>query len=225
MDGDGNADHRYARRNVRVDMKHVQKNVVERLLADYDEIVRFVAGKLAKRARKSAILDGDDLVQVGRIALIEALITFRDDRGMRFRSWVSRVVHWRCQEALQVATDPFDAVQLADDMHEEARAFQFVSLSMFVSGDEGRTVGDMLVDTAAVCPEAAAVTGQLRAVIYTTVEAMEHRERMVVAADLSGGSGAELGRQVGVTRQRISDQRKSARRRLKAALTGVGAGR
>lgn len=217
--GGGNGHHRYARRNVRVDMRDVSKPVVVALLEQFDDVVRFVAGKLAKRARKSAIIDGDDLVQVGRIALIEALITYRDDRGMAFRSWVSRVVHWRCQEALQVAVDPMDTAQLADDMYEEARTMQFVSLSVFVSGDEGRTIGDTLVDTTAVCPEDAAVSSQLRGVLYTTVAAMEHRERMVVAADLSGGSGAELGRQVGVTRQRISDQRKAARRRLKAVLT------
>jgi RNA polymerase sigma factor (sigma-70 family) len=213
--------HRYARRSVRLDMGAVTKQVVTVLLEEYEDVVRFVAAKLAKRARKSAILDADDLVQVGRIALIEALITFRDDRGMKFRSWVSRVVHWRCQEALQVAVDPLDTAQLAEDMHAEAQALQFVSLHAFVGGgDEGRTIEEMLTDYDAVSPEEATVAGNLRHVIYRTIESFEHREAQVVAADLAGSSGAELGRQVGVTRQRISDQRKLARKRLKDALTG-----
>ena len=97
-------------------MTVVSPRVARALCEKYDEVVRMTVAKMAKRSRKSQILDADDLLQIGRIALVEALLTFRDDRGMLFRSWASHVVLWRCKEALQAAVDPFDGLAMQGDL-------------------------------------------------------------------------------------------------------------
>lgn len=88
-----------ASRVARVDLSDIDQETAAELLASYTPIVK----RAAFRLRRVAIpgIDREDLLAVGRIAVLEAYVTWNRRAGSVFSTWVCRVVRWRMGEVVQ----------------------------------------------------------------------------------------------------------------------------
>lgn len=84
-------------RDVRINMRRVEPATASALIAKYTPYVQWIAGR--------TFGDTDDLVQVGRIAVIEAHLSWLGSGGASRKTWTRRVVRWRVAEAAQRARD------------------------------------------------------------------------------------------------------------------------
>lgn len=64
------------------------------LLLEYDDDVRGAARAAAHRTGVPV----DDLLSAGRLAVLEAAVTFDAAKGGRARTWVKRIIRWRVSE-------------------------------------------------------------------------------------------------------------------------------
>lgn len=84
-----------APRPIRAQMGALSDGEATALLARYGgSVTRFVRRKYGWLG--SSV---DDLVQVAKVAICEAHVTFRESRPMTAQSWTWRVVRWRVDEA------------------------------------------------------------------------------------------------------------------------------
>lgn len=88
-----------ANRVIRVDLSAIDQETAEELLSSYRSIVN----RAAFRLRRIPIpgIDREDLLAVGRIAVLEAYITWNRNGGSVFSTWVCQVVRWRMGEVVQ----------------------------------------------------------------------------------------------------------------------------
>jgi len=183
-------------------------------------------------------MDREDLMQVGRSAVLEAWVKYNPERGAALATWITTVVGWRVREAAEMAIDPSgalyvvyavkkasrrgkatkEAVDRAMDRYQTLLRTQVVSLAATTTNGFGRTFADLLVDPGA-SPEDEVVERQARDRIYRLIELLDRRHQMILVAELHGQSGASLAREIGVSRQRVNDQRKRALVALRAAET------
>jgi len=92
-------------RLLRVDCSSVTPADARRWLREYGNAVIIVA-RSASRGLSRTNLDFEDLLQIGRFAVLEAHLTYAPDNGATIRTWVGVVLRWRIGEYLQRATRP-----------------------------------------------------------------------------------------------------------------------
>jgi RNA polymerase sigma factor (sigma-70 family) len=94
------------------DFGRIDPATAQRLIAAYLPVVRSVA-------RLYPTSERDDLESVGRVAILEAFLSFNAQKSQE-STWIRRVVHWRLAEAAQRLPEDSTATGRAEvlDGHE-----------------------------------------------------------------------------------------------------------
>lgn len=66
----------------------------------YTPMIKSIIKKYLNYANKLG-LDYDDLYQEASMAVLRAEKTYRDDRGMKFETWIYNCINWRIQRVLE----------------------------------------------------------------------------------------------------------------------------
>lgn len=210
----------FVRRQVRVDLAQVHPLVAKRTLAKFARTIQAEARVAAQRTRRVSWYTVDDYCAVAQVATLEALVSYREGCGAVFGTWVRRVVRWRlnetaarllqqqqCQEPDASDVVDVDADVGADSPHQYAR---------HVDLDE-RQFTERLPASEGT-PEDAVGEAEALARVLHAAKSLSWREQEALYAALNDQSGASLGRQLGLTRQRIHHHRTRALARLATAL-------
>lgn len=208
----------FVRRQVRVDLAQVHPLVAKRTLAKFARTIQAEARVAAQRTRRVSWYTVDDYCAVAQVATLEALVSYREGCGAVFGTWVRRVVRWRLNETaarlLQQQQchepDAFDAADAGADVdapHQYARHVDLDERQLTERGLAG--VGT---------PEDAVSEAEALARVLHAAKSLSWREQEALYAALNDQSGASLGRQLGLTRQRIHHHRTRALARLATAL-------
>jgi RNA polymerase sigma factor (sigma-70 family) len=88
-------------RAVNVDIGSIDDSTARQLLADASKLIRITIAK-------HSMLDQDELLQVGRLAVLEAHMTFDDSRECSRETWRKRVLGWRINESVRAMSVPIE---------------------------------------------------------------------------------------------------------------------
>lgn len=91
-------------RVARVDLAEINEVEATRLLQQMQPALRAIVRK--HRRRYLSGLDLEDLYAIGRLAIMEALVTYQPLRGCALTSWAGRLAYWRIGEAVKQAAQP-----------------------------------------------------------------------------------------------------------------------
>lgn len=162
-----------AKRDVRVDMSSCDEPTARRLLEEYTPLVQRMVGDFHG-------LDTDDLVAVGKIAVIEAHVTFRESRAIPRRSWTTTVIRWRMAVAVdrtlvlqRLETPLDDGDPITNGHHDPEKAF-------------------------------------LREVLTELMGHLSPRHQAVLEGRLRGETMEEIGDMLGLGRSRVEQEEKAA---------------
>jgi len=149
------------RRDVRRGMGRISASTAQALLREYAAFLRWLADRLPG--------ESDDLLQIGRVAVMEAYLSWDATQQASRRTWTRKVARWRMAEAAQRITS-----QSADASPDQS-----------------------LVDSApnGLDPEGA----YLRAFARESIGLLSHHQRNVLDAWLRGYTFREIGSQIGVS--------------------------
>lgn len=170
------------------------------IVQKYEGLVRYIAKRV--HIPDGAPFDREDLLSMGRVALLQAHVTFEAGRGVKFLTWAHRLV----RQAL------LDAVR---NVRERAR----------VESDMGENF-DLDHYDAGVVPQDVELVEQrevrwLRAKLANGL--LTERERSIMRMRLSGATLSSIGEQHGVSREwiRLTEKHVTERLRQAAAQEGV----
>ncbi len=162
---------------LRVDCKSLPRRDAERYIREYDDIVTVVIQKV-RRGLSWAAVTRADARSVGRFAILEAVLTYRDDRTASLKTWVRSVVHWRIALMLEKCTRPEGEVlnhTVAMTVFERQNDIDF---------EEQQLQRDLL------------------RVLANNFALLPHRSRVILLNRLSGVSSDETASELGITPQR-----------------------
>lgn len=214
----------FVRRQVRVDLSGIHPRVAERTLKKYAATIVAEARQAAARTRRVSWYTEDDYRAVAQIAVLEALVTYREGCGAVFGTWVRRVVRWRLNETVArliqqhrgqdaLPTEQVDGVDGADVADGggalDATYGDQQSRVRWHEGFDEERLYDAF-NAMADSPEDSVAYAELVARILHAVSKCSWREQEALYALLNGQSGASLGRQLGLTRQRVHHHRARA---------------
>lgn len=89
---------------LRVDCTNISNKDATRWLAEYANVVEIAFHKLRSGLHRVVGIDADDLLAVGRMAILEAVTTHDEAHGSSLRTWVGILVYWRMSGLLRKAT-------------------------------------------------------------------------------------------------------------------------
>lgn len=89
-------------RLLRVDCSSLSNREAKVLLTRYERIVQHHVTAFARALPKARGLDSEDLLAVGRYAVLEASLTHAADRNVSLDTWVYTVVRWRIAHQVEV---------------------------------------------------------------------------------------------------------------------------
>lgn len=201
--GVGDADEEPAKRRrrglawqmlLRVDCSQVPEKDAARWLGEYEDAVLLVYKKIRPQLRRVTGIDKDDILQVGRFAVLEACLTYAPDRGSTLRTWVGLVVRWRMCELLERAARP--VTEYVDHALAMRRAAA-------VQVDEFE--------------ERMEYTEQLRLLAENFAQ-MPHRTRIILVNRLEGTTSEEIASSLGISVVREQQIMAQTRDSLRTAL-------
>lgn len=223
----------FVRRQVRVDLSGIHPRVAERTLQKYAQTIAAEARQAAARTRRVSWYTEDDYRAVAQIAVLEALTTYREGCGAVFGTWVRRVVRWRLNETVArllqqhrgqstvpaEQPDRDDDVDGVDDVSAPDATYgdQEPRVRWHEGFDEGRLYETL--EAMSNNPEDSVAYAEIVARILHAVSKCSWREQEALYALLNGQSGASLGRQLGLTRQRVHHHRARAIALLRTVVT------
>lgn len=199
-------------------------------IAKYDRMVRAMARRLARRAAVGRVLDEDDLHAEGRVAILEALSSYRGF-GISEAGWVRTRVRQRMIDAIR-RFDPRNRAEMrlvvkhaagktSGQEAEIARvlgARHLVSLEARGAGD-GESLGARLADTQVPRADEAAHANRQRERLQALVPSLPGNERVVFELRLfEGASLKDVGQKLGISAGRVCQLQLSAVRRLSLQL-------
>jgi len=199
-------------------------------LQRYERMVRFLARRYRPRGAVAAVLDVDDLMAVGRMAVLEALERY-EAYGIQESTFVRTRVQQRMIDAIrQVDTRTREENRLlrahaeGDDSVDERRARavaarRTLSLDQSV-GDMGPMVERLESDE----PNAEALSHQIRqhAELRAALRTLPKRQREAISLCLDQGLRLrEIGERMGISESRVCQLQKSAVRRLSSQFSAA----
>ncbi len=113
-------------RAVNVDLGSIDDSTARRLLDDAHKLLRVALAKYS-------MLDQDELLQVGRLAVLEAHLTFDGTRDCSWETWRKRVLGWRLAASARALSAPVEepVEQPTNGMHDpEVHTFRLELLEV-----------------------------------------------------------------------------------------------
>lgn len=183
-------------RLLRADCTGVQAKDAERWLKEYAEVVRVSFLKVKAGLSRAVGVDAEDLMQVGRFAIIEACLTYDPTHksGSTLRTWVGCVVHWRMSDFL-------DKTSRQDG--------EIVDHDWALETQEATQVDEF--------EERMEYTEQLR-LLAVNFALMPHRTRIILVNRLEGAGSEEIAVSLGISPFREQQIVAHGRQALRVAL-------
>lgn len=179
---------------LRVDCTNVSTQDAERWLQEFADVPRIVYRRLRNGMLRVVGIDAEDLLAVGRFAIIEACVTYDATRGGALRTWVGTVAHWRMGALLDKAT------------RQDGEVVDHV---WAVESQEATEVDEF--------EERMEYTEQLRT-LALNFALMPHRTRTILLSRLEGAPSEEIAESLGIStfreQQIVARSRASLRRAL-----------
>lgn len=163
-------------------------------LAPFEPMVRFLGRRHLASARATRVLDLDDLLVEGRLAVLDAIRSHNPARGS-VRTWASRIAQQRMRDAIRRHTP---------GSRSERGPLRPVSLEFEVP--DSHHLPDVLLEHA-----------DKRAWLLEAIAELRPRLRVVVALRLQGVSLAEIGARLGVGETRATQLQREAVATLRRA--------
>ena len=191
----------------------IQRGERDRLPELWAQVERFVWQRAKRWGTAMQGLGGvveDDLHQVGYIAMLEAVESYREDKGKSFVGWFDYYLKTAFAEVYGLRTTRLQ--------HDPLRAA--IRFEATIEGLEGITVGDSIPDPTAE-DEIAAIAEQdrkqrLYAALKKTVAALPQTEREVLQARYyQGRTLQEIATERGLSHERVRQIEGRALRRLR----------
>lgn len=192
------------RRVARLDLRSVTSTSARDLLSACEPAIEAEVGRWSGLLARGRGLDADDLRAVGRVAVLEASLTYQPDRGRTLRTWAGLVVHQRISEVAGAAC------ALAE--HEVPAA----DPDGLLEGDE-HVEADDVVD-----PQLEQDQRERLAWLARALAKLPPRRRAILAAKLRGESQREVGRTLGISDARTSQEVDAAVAELRALAVDAG---
>lgn len=152
--------------------------------------------------------DRDDWMQAALLALVLAARSFDPGRGVPFGPYAARCI----KDALRSELRRADLVRLPADLRGEARraaaeAARPAALPEELPGPDGRAEADVRAE---------------QQLAESLLAALPRRRAELVLAWMGGESDADAGRRLGLSRQRVQQQRQKALDRMRLAARAWG---
>ena len=209
-------------------LKHWNDTEAREALSKYDKTVRYLARRYRPRGGLRNVIDEEDLVAEGRIAVLEALERY-ESYGIKESTFVGTRVKQRMIDALRrvdVRTREenrllrsHDAGETSGDEHRRARrvaARQMVSLDA-PFGELGPMVNRM-VDEAPIADDLTE-EAQRYAHLETAMTSLPSRQRQALRLCLDEGLRLrEIGQQMGISESRVCQLQKRAVEHLQTRM-------
>jgi RNA polymerase sigma factor (sigma-70 family) len=163
----------------------------------------------------------DDLTQAGALGLARAVERFDPERGVRFSTYAGLWVRASCTRYLAAQGDVsagrvgrpsvqrrLDAVPDGEHEHRDRLRRQLVAMAPALRLDaplgdaEGSTHLDMVPDAGPLPDELAAQRARV-AVAHRAIEVLDERSARIMRRRLEGATLAAVGRELGVSRERV----------------------
>lgn len=223
-----------AKRALRVDLGHLTDVEAKRILAEHAQIIKREALRWALRLiprRVTAVgnwLDRDDLLALARIAALEAYVRYDATQPMSLAGWIRTLIRQRLYEAVQSARDKGSFVKVVEVRPDGTlRTYLGTWVRGMVSLDEpfydaenewAGTLHDRIEDERSTEAFADLDRTDTERELHSSLVQLSLRQQQVLIAELRGVSGAELGRELGITRQKINTDRQRALSSLRKLL-------
>lgn len=199
-------------------------------LARYEATVRYLAKRYRPRGAVAAVLDIDDLMAVGRMAVLEALERY-EAYGIEESTFVRTRIQQRMIDAIrQVDTRTREENRLlrahaqGDETVDERRA-RAIAARRTVSLDQPiGELGPMIDMLESDAPDAEALSHRARrhAALRAALRALPDRQREAISLCLDQGLRLrEIGERMGISESRVCQLQKSAVRRLSGHLAAA----
>lgn len=213
--------------------------VREQLIKYHADFARVMAGKFYSR-RITDEVEFDEYLQIARLALIECVDRYDPEQGATFRTFAAHRISGAVLDGIEALSER--SRQLA--LRRRTERDRLASLTERLPGDEsqdpferlasvavGLAIGFMLDDTGLVQREDSTYTDngyqkvyerQLRQKIVQRVSELGQQEAVVVRLHyLQSVPFDEIGRQMELSKGRISQIHRSALGKLRATLGGI----
>jgi RNA polymerase sigma factor (sigma-70 family) len=185
------------------------------LLAQHERFIYKVAIKTKARG-----CDVDDLLQVGRMAMIQSIRSFDPRFKAKLTTWAYRIIAQKCQcEAYSAGVVRLPLCAKTVDPEAAAWAMQGgMSLDVTVSStnDQATTLGALVPDAhnhvAEICAE------EHRCRVRRAVRKLPPREQDIVTRRMAGETLKEIGDSQGVVKERIRQLEGNAWKKLREWL-------
>ncbi|CAN5639249.1 MAG: sigma-70 family RNA polymerase sigma factor [Rubrobacteraceae bacterium] len=201
----------------------------DRLVVNYSPLVKYAAGRVSARSTGTPS-DQEELISWGILGLLDAVETFRTDRGAKFETYAISKIRWaildemrrmdplprrvrqRVRETQKARGELAQALQRAPTEREVAEKLgvEFEDHRDFLSRFNRAQVWSL---------EAAAEVGEMRTRLVEAIKDLGERERMVTTFYFYEGlTLREIGKALNLTEGRISQILRQALVKLKGAL-------
>lgn len=186
------------------DMSGVDDATARSLIRQHGRLVRYLARRYAPPSHTLAPSDIDDLRATGAVVLIQAWVRFDPDRGMQFSSWAAVQIH-RAFAAMRREAVHGSSRVTGEDPPPRMVAFD---VPHPLAGDEALPLSERIA-----APPQGELDDRLRWVV-ARLRVLTPREQHVLLLAMKDTSLVEIGRHLGVTRQRVEQILRSATDRL-----------
>jgi RNA polymerase sigma factor (sigma-70 family) len=185
-------------------------------LQDHLPLIYRIAGSFMRRIPNNGYISNDELINAGRMAVIETARRWWPRRGAHNLDALVRV---RVRGAI------IDVLRSADRLPRRLRRSS-EEIHVFSDSEEfvSKEIEQQIVANSQINPEESAAEQEKRdhriRLLRQAIEKLPPRERLIIEKSLEGSKFGEISRMLNVTGARISQLHKRARRHLSYELAG-----
>ena len=108
--------------------KEGSETATEILIKKYDELVKFIANSYIKKVDNQSV-DEDVIIQDGRLGLLNAIKTFKEDKKASFKTYASRCIQNSVINSLKKSTNINLNLVSLDEEDEDGLVYQVITWS------------------------------------------------------------------------------------------------
>ncbi len=163
-------------------------------------------------------LPAEDLISEGNIGMLRAAARFDGRQGKRFVAFAAPYIRQAMEQAVEQQGGLYRVPRNVADTRLEKKRSHPLSIDAPVGGSQELSLGRIIADADAPDPDRQLEQGTLLAELQQLVARLEPRERQVVERFYGLGTPhltmAEIGREMGLKRERVRQIRDKAVRRV-----------
>lgn len=167
-------------------------------------------------------LDFEDLVQEGNCGLIAAVDRFNPEFKTRFITFAV----WSIKDSIQKAIrETSTGIRFPGSRYQDMKNVKFEHLDAVMDEDSGCTLYELIEDTTRLNPEDEYINNYINDELHGSMESLDDRERFIIERRYGFDNNevmslAELGRELGMSKEGIRFVEKKALREMYELLAG-----